>query len=222
MKTEETKKIEELLFKRLGSNEIGCGEVTIGWWGKEIVDFITCTVDKNRYINCFEIKVSKADFHSKASLTFIGNFNYFVMPEELCKEVEMEIPAGIGIYIKTQDDFGRDELRCVRRALYRDLKADKIVILSSMLRSMQREWFKALKSNESKEQAAWIPFMFDDKGSLCGLLPEDRQEILISGGKYVTQETFYIDDGCHLDSGDDFDDLAWMPLPEPYRKKEEK
>ena len=72
MKTEETKKIEELLFKRLGSNEIGCGEVTIGWWGKEIVDFITCTVDKNRYIKCFEIKVSKADFHSDAKLTFIG------------------------------------------------------------------------------------------------------------------------------------------------------
>ncbi|KAB3788013.1 hypothetical protein GAS64_22840 [Phocaeicola vulgatus] len=78
------------------------------------------------------------------------------MPEELYKEVERELPTGIGVYVKTQDGFGRDELRCVRRALYRDLKADKMVILSSMLRSMQREWFKALKSN-LQTQTEWIP-----------------------------------------------------------------
>lgn len=158
MKTEETKKIEELLFKRLGSNEIGCGEVTIGWWGKEIVDFITCTVDKNRYIKCFEIKVSKADFHSDAKLTFIGNYNYFVMPLELYKEVISEIPYGIGVYVETEESLlaGKGKLTCIQKSLYRDLRYDKSVILSSMLRSMQREWFKALKSN-LQTQTEWIP-----------------------------------------------------------------
>lgn len=151
MKTELTKEIERLLFKRLGRSEIGCGEVTIGWYGSEIVDFISCTVDKNRYIYCFEIKVSKSDFHSKAKLTFIGNYNYFAMPEKLYEEVKSEIPVGIGVYVKTFDELGRDELKCARRAVYMDLKADKTVILSSILRSMQREWFKALKSDDFQE-----------------------------------------------------------------------
>lgn len=146
MKTELTKKLEELLFQRLGRSEIGCGEVTIGWFGHEIVDFITCDVDKNRYINCFEIKVSKSDFHSKANLTFIGNYNYYVMPAELYEEVKVEIQTGIGVYIEE-----KNTLKCVRRASFRDLKADKVIILSSMLRSMQREWFKALKCKEISE-----------------------------------------------------------------------
>ena len=133
------------MHNRLGRQEIGCGEVTIGWYGEEIVDFITCSVDKNRYINCFEIKVSKSDFRSHAHLSFIGNYNYFAMPEELYEKVRSEIPADIGVYVMNKDRMGNDELKCVKRAKFKDLKADKTVILSSMLRSMQREWFKTLK-----------------------------------------------------------------------------
>ncbi len=132
-KTELTKQIEALLFKRLGRAEIGCGEVTIGWAGNEIVDFITCDVDRNRCINCFEIKVSKADLHSKAKLTFIGNYNYFVIPEELYDEVKTEITSGIGVYIKTKDEFGSEaynEFGIVQRAirLTKELYPDLIVI----------------------------------------------------------------------------------------------
>ena len=147
-KTELTKQIEALLFKRLGRAEIGCGEVTIGWAGNEIVDFITCDVDRNRCINCFEIKVSKADLHSKAKLTFIGNYNYFVIPEELYDEVKTEITSGIGVYIKTKDEFGRDELRCVRRAQYRDLKAAmtcRFLYLSDKLEVSQSRQIKGEK-----------------------------------------------------------------------------
>ena len=69
---------------------------------------------------------------------------------DLPSALDEVVSAGVGAVLyfgipKTKDEFGRDELRCVRRAQYRDLKADKTVILSSMLRSMQREWFKTLK-----------------------------------------------------------------------------
>lgn len=152
-KTELTKKLEELLFQRLGRAEIGCGEVMIGWFGHEIVDFITCTVDKNRYIKCFEIKVSKSDFHSDAKLTFIGHYNYFVMPEELYEEVKTEIPYWIGVYAEKTENLlsGKGELKCIKKSRFSELKADKEIIFTSMLRSMQREWFKCLEQNKEKK-----------------------------------------------------------------------
>lgn len=58
--------------------------------------------------------------------------------------------------MKTEESLlaGKGKLTCIQKSLYRDLRYDKSVILSSMLRSMQREWFKALKSNLQTE---WIP-----------------------------------------------------------------
>lgn len=160
MKTETTKQLERLLaysFDR--RKDFFVFECTIGWYGHEIVDCIKYTTD--REIVCYEIKQSKADFHSKNALTFIGNKNYFVMPALLYEQVKDEIPNDIGVYIaidhmefkeefKTDGDArrrcqwaepvdGLKELHCIKPARRRDLKADKEVILSSMLRSMQRD-----------------------------------------------------------------------------------
>lgn len=57
-------------------------------------------------------------------------------------------------------------------------------------------------------------FMFD-----C-VLPDDGDEILVSNRRFVWMDTFCSDiDGCYLDSGDDIgEDMAWMPLPEPYKE----
>jgi hypothetical protein len=116
----------------------------------------------DRKIYCYEIKQSVQDFHSKNALTFIGNYNYFVMPYELYIKVKDEIPSNIGVYVSikttntrnfTQDNWneynlkrqqgiyenGLDELVCIKKAYRQELKADKEVILSSMLRSMQRD-----------------------------------------------------------------------------------
>ncbi|WP_262315346.1 hypothetical protein [Lacticaseibacillus parakribbianus] len=46
---------------------------------------------------CFELKVTKADFHSSAALSFVGHYNYFVLPTKLYQQVTSEIPAGIGV-----------------------------------------------------------------------------------------------------------------------------
>lgn len=145
-KTECTLILEQKLFERLGRTEFGCKEVTLGWYGHEIVDFMTYSIDKKREIRCFEIKVSKSDFRSKSKLTFIGHYNYFVMPIELYHQVKDEIRkehAGIGVYVLDGDDF-----YVIEKPRFRELKADKEVILSSLARSMQREWFKVLKEVE--------------------------------------------------------------------------
>lgn len=48
---------------------------------------------------CYELKVTKSDFHSKAKLSFVGHYNYFVLPLKLYQAVADEIPAGIGVLI---------------------------------------------------------------------------------------------------------------------------
>ena len=96
-KTEETLKLEKAIYNLTAKQGVfGCYEVTIGWFGKERVDYMT--YDTNGIFRCYEIKVSKSDFYSKAKHTFLGHYNYFVMPTELYEEVKQDIPSHIGVY----------------------------------------------------------------------------------------------------------------------------
>ncbi len=161
MKTQKTKDLEKLLENKFNPrNDFYVFECTIGWYGSEIVDCIKYNCQ--REISCYEIKQSVQDFHSKNKLTFVGNKNYFVMPYELYEKVKNEIPYEIGCYVAidhieqkeevTTNEYGITnkkhwgefingfkELYCIKSAQRLDLKADKEVILSSMLRCMQRD-----------------------------------------------------------------------------------
>ena len=131
------------------NNEFYVFECTYGWYGKEIVDCIMYNCQ--REVHCYEIKQSVQDFHSKNKLSFFGNKNYFVMPYELYKKVEKEIYDNfpdVGVYVPIKEikcgdkDYEYDvydQLLCIKQSRRRELKADKEVILSSMLRSMQRD-----------------------------------------------------------------------------------
>jgi hypothetical protein len=115
----------------------GCFEVTIGWFGNERVDFIT--YDTKGIWRCYEIKVTKADFNSKAKNTFIGHYNYYVMPEELYEQVKDEIPKHIGVYIKGV---------CRKNAKKQELGVDEQILKDSMIRSLCREVHKKFMSGE--------------------------------------------------------------------------
>lgn len=171
MKTETTKRLEQLLANRFNKrNEFYVFECTIGWYGKEIVDCIMYNCQRETY--CYEIKQSKQDFHSKNRLTFIGNKNYFVMPYKLYQEVKNEIPTEIGVLVavdrieqKKEEEIdvvgnkwtkyfaepvdGLKELYCIKPSKKQELKADKEVILSSMLRSMQRDRIYDLERSDT-------------------------------------------------------------------------
>lgn len=166
MKTETTKQLEKLLENKFNRrSEFYVFECMIGWYGSEIVDCIMYNCD--RITHCYEIKQSVQDFHSKNKLTFIGNKNYFVMPYSLFEKVKNELYnkeeyRDIGVYVAidrlekkqkeevnsfgikntytwTEPVDGLKELYCIKQARKQELKADKEVILSSMLRSMQRD-----------------------------------------------------------------------------------
>ena len=162
MKTLTTKKLEKLLEQHFNKrNDFYVFECTIGWYGSEIVDCIMYNCQREIY--CYEIKQSVQDFHSKNKLTFIGNKNYFVMPYSLYEKVKNEIPYEIGVLVAIDrlDDKEKEEvnqygvkkktmwaepvdgfntLYTIKSAKKLELKADKEVILSSMLRSMQRDF----------------------------------------------------------------------------------
>ena len=135
MKTQKTLEIECALIKQSRKMRIfGCLEVTIGWYGKERVDYLT-TDYKNMW-RCYEIKVTKSDFYSNARKTFIGNFNYYVMPLELYEIVKEDIPSHIGV--KYVDEYGY--IQCKRKAEKQEVtsKMDK-VLSNSLIRCLCRD-----------------------------------------------------------------------------------
>ena len=54
---------------------------------------------------CYEIKSSAEDFRSGHGLNFVGDYNYLVMPTDVCAAVSLEIPHYVGIYVPEANDL---------------------------------------------------------------------------------------------------------------------
>ena len=135
LKIQTTIDIEKALVKQTKKMRIfGCLEVTIGWYGKERVDYLT--MDYKRIWRCYEVKVSKSDFYSKANKTFIGHYNYYVMPLELYEQVKQDIPKHIGV--KYIDRWGY--IQCTKPAKKQNVSVDIDILLSkSLIRCLCRD-----------------------------------------------------------------------------------
>lgn len=82
------------------------------------------------------------------------------------------------------------------------------------------------EKKELAEKYGMSPEEFDDCWRYACKMPEDNQECLITTSVwgYVCIDTFHIDeDGAmYFEDHDDEDDvLAWMPLPDAYKKEDE-
>lgn len=75
------------------------------------------------------------------------------------------------------------------------------------------------------DSCEWIPFTFDEEGVLNCELPDIGERILVSDAECMHDtESIWIDSwdspDCgtyELESGNELDGLAWMPLPNPYK-----
>lgn len=82
-----------------------------------------------------------------------------------------------------------------------------------------------LKLVDKAESFEWIPFTFDEEGVLNCELPDIGERILVSDAECMhDDESIWIDSwdspDCgiyELESGEDLEGLAWMPLPKPYK-----
>ncbi|MRI69707.1 hypothetical protein FDP56_04645 [Enterococcus casseliflavus] len=122
----------------------GCYEVSLGIrdvWSSgdhERVDFMT--YDTKGDFRCYEIKVSKSDFNSKAKKSFVGDYNYYVLPIALYNELggkdyfNRYIDNDIGI-------IAFDAIKpCLRSAKKKRVMFDiRANLMESMMKSMFRE-----------------------------------------------------------------------------------
>ena len=146
-KTELTEKIEQAIYKETIGKALGCFEVTIGWYGKGRVDYMT--MDFKDIFRCYEIKISKSDFHSEHGHNFVGHYDYYVMPKELFEEVKDEIPKEIGVYgsYESRDNMS---LELLKKAKKQELKVEMNILKNSMIRSLSREVTKFYNTCDEK------------------------------------------------------------------------
>lgn len=83
-----------------------------------------------------------------------------------------------------------------------------------------------MRPMNEKERAEWSEKLgydieYEDAVIFDCPMPEDGQEILVSYRKWMSMDKCEIDDGCYgLEGNGDWEDvIAWMPLPEPWRKE---
>lgn len=148
-KTELTKQAEKCLWQYTAKQgTFGCFEVTIGWYGKERVDYITYSTDT--IIRCYEIKVSMSDLKSKAKQTFIGDYNYLVVTQELWEAIQNDIQLkwkyqSQGILVFSESGIGVTSVKKAKKI--QCTMGTKTTILESMVRSLNREAGKLYKVN---------------------------------------------------------------------------
>ncbi len=90
---------------------------------------------------CYEVKSSVEDFHSKNGHNFIGDYNYYVMPEDVFEKVKDEIPYRIGVLVPDGKNYLGDwyDLRSVKKAKRKDRDRPLSEMLLMMFRSAARE-----------------------------------------------------------------------------------
>lgn len=93
---------------------------------------------------CYEVKSSVADFHSKNGHNFLGDFNYYVMPEEVYAAVSNEIPYKVGVYIPDEKSLYGEwyHLKCIKVARRQDRTRPVSEMLLMMFRSAARDNIK--------------------------------------------------------------------------------
>lgn len=95
---------------------------------------------------CYEIKSSVADFLSKNGHNFIGDFNYYVMTEDVADSVKNQIPYNVGILVP--DEWGG--LKILKKARRKDRNRPTSEMLLMMWRSSRREVVN-VRRNKAKE-----------------------------------------------------------------------
>lgn len=147
-KSQKTYELEEIItLATARADRIGCPEVGLGDYG--IVDYISMDIRGAMTIRCYELKISKSDFLSDAKKTFVGDFNYYVIPSELWMDVKGHVEKGIGVW--TVDGHGHVSVK--KKAMKRKCLVSRKKTLGLILRALNRENLKHCEENWRRRQA---------------------------------------------------------------------
>ena len=114
-----------------------CEQTTCRWNGTSEVG------TQKILLTCFEIKVTKSDFKSEHGHNFIGNMNYYVVPEEIFKEIYPLVPGEIGILVFYHGEKYTG-LRTKQKAVFREMSDEdqKWLILSVFKRIRDMDFIR--------------------------------------------------------------------------------
>lgn len=146
-KSQKTYELEEIITLATSKpNRVGCPEVGLGDYG--IVDYISMDITDPMTVRCYELKISKSDFLSDAKKTFIGDFNYYVIPTELWMDVRGHVEPGIGVWVI--NDNGSISVK--KKAKRKACEIPRGQVLIRILRALNRENIKHCEKSLSYRQ----------------------------------------------------------------------
>ena len=95
---------------------------------------------------CYEVKSSVEDFRSKNGHNFLGDYNYYVMPEEVYEQIKKEIPYQVGVYVPDGMNYRGEwyDLKAIKKAKRKDRSRPVSEMLLMMFRSAARDRKKVL------------------------------------------------------------------------------
>ena len=108
-----------------------------------------CEYDSDGIFKGYEIKRNLQDFHSGASWSWICNYNYFIMPNDLYNKVKDEIPSDIGVWVVYENS---KIMTCVKKPRRRELLCPKEDMMVMILQGLSREYKKYRKLKEQEEK----------------------------------------------------------------------
>lgn len=90
-----------------------------------------CVFKKHSYVvgimvTCYECKITVSDFHSPNGHNFHGNKNYYVVPKEIYKQIEKDVPNDIGIIVYYKDS---GSYRIMRECKWKDINDELKTLL---------------------------------------------------------------------------------------------
>ena len=148
MKSDKTYEMEEIITLatwKLG--RCGCAEVGLGDEG--IVDYISIELGGERIVRCYELKITKSDFLSDAKKTFIGEYNFYVIPSALWMSVKNYIEPGIGCWCIEPDGTAVRKKSAKRR----ECKLPKGYITLRIMQCLERDHMKYVERDWYERQS---------------------------------------------------------------------
>lgn len=149
-----TKDIENIAYNFFwktgwyGVFEVAVPRAIINKYHRERVDLLT--YETKGIYRAYEIKNSKSDFYSDCAWSWIGNYNYFIMPYDLYTEVKQDIPDGIGVWVVRE--YSKN-MECVKKPKYRELLCSPSDMMFALMQGLSREYKKYRKLKEKEEKS---------------------------------------------------------------------
>lgn len=150
-----TKDIENIAYNYFwktgwyGVFEVAVPRAIVNKYHRERLDFLT--YETSGIYRAYEIKRTKEDFYSGCAWSWIGHYNYFIMPYDLYCEVNQDIPDGIGVWVVR--DWTKN-MECIKKPKRRELLCSPTDMQFAMFQALSREYKKYRKLKEKEDKSS--------------------------------------------------------------------